>query len=83
MKTVGWAIALPLAIAWTGFAVWRLARLTKTDALKGDRAYDREGKFMLPFEYHDTESATRARQRRRSKRLEMRRLPPEESRTDL
>ena len=64
----GWLLATSVGAAWTGFVLWRVARLSKAAALKGDRGYDQRTKFALPPEYKKTESATAAAQRRRSRR---------------
>jgi hypothetical protein len=47
--------------AWLGLFGWRFVVWTR----KGDREYDRRIKFCLPKEYHKTESATSAAERRR------------------
>ncbi|HEX8525515.1 hypothetical protein [Allosphingosinicella sp.] len=57
----GWATAVAATIAWASFVGWRIARLTKAAALKGDRTYDQRVKFLLPAEYGRSESATKAR----------------------
>jgi hypothetical protein len=53
------------AIIWTTFSIWRGLRMMKARSAKNARHYDRIGKFELPTEYADTESALKARQRRR------------------
>lgn len=67
---LGWLVGLGLAVVWLSFIGWRSWRLMKTAALRGDRAYDRIGKFALPSEYAATESATSARRRLRIGRSE-------------
>ncbi len=64
----GWLVATSVGAVWTGFVLWRVARLSKAAAMRGDRGYDQRTKFALPPEYEATESATAAAQRRRSKR---------------
>lgn len=58
-------LTLLLNAAWFAFVIWRGLRLLKASALKGDRDYDRRGKYHLASEYRASESATRARRRRR------------------
>lgn len=48
---LGWLIAALLTMAWTAFVLWRVARLSRAAALKGDRAYDQRTKFALSSEY--------------------------------
>jgi hypothetical protein len=60
----GWALAVCCGICWTGFVIWRIARLGKAAGLKGDRRYDRRTRFILAAEYEETESVTAARRRR-------------------
>jgi hypothetical protein len=55
---VGWFVG------WNMFAGWRYWRHLKEISLKGDRHFDRVGKYDLPPEYADSESATKAKQRR-------------------
>ncbi|MFZ3485747.1 hypothetical protein [Sphingomonas sp. 3-13AW] len=61
--SVGAAIAFD--VIWFGFVGWRALLLFKEVSTKGDRLYDRSGKYVLPAEYAETESATKARTRRR------------------
>ena len=60
-----WGIAAVWFVAWTIFTFWRYARYLKEVSIKSDRQFDRSGKYNLPPEYADSESATRARQRRK------------------
>lgn len=60
-----WGTALAWFVAWTIFASWRYARYLKEISTKGDRHFDRVGKFDLPPEYADSESATEAKKRRK------------------
>lgn len=60
-----WGIALAWFLAWTLFTVWRYLRYLKEISIKSDRHFDRVGKYDLPPEYADSESATKARQRRK------------------
>jgi hypothetical protein len=62
------AMVVGLALAWFAFVAWRGWRLLRASGARGDRAYDRHGKFDLPSEYAASESATRAT-RRRKKRI--------------
>ncbi|MFA5970264.1 MAG: hypothetical protein WC816_13600 [Sphingomonas sp.] len=50
-------------LLWFGFVGWRAWALIRQAAAQADRLYDRKGKYSLPPEYADTESATKARQR--------------------
>ncbi len=58
-------LAIAFDVAWFAFVGWRGWRLFRQSALRGDRRYDRSGKYLLPPEYADTESATRARGRKK------------------
>ncbi|HEY0595712.1 MAG TPA: hypothetical protein VGD20_07865 [Sphingopyxis sp.] len=60
-----WIFAAVWFVAWTIFASWRYLRYLKEISIKGDRHFDRVGKYDLPPEYADSESATAARQRRK------------------
>jgi len=51
--------------AWTIFVFWRWWIYIKMESRKSDLQYDRKGKFRLSREYHDTESATAAKERKR------------------
>ena len=64
LKVIGWIAAVGAGSSWGAFVIWRGFKLTKAAIIRGDRAYDRTGKFALPPEYRDTESATRALKRR-------------------
>ena len=65
---VSGTLAISLSVIWTGFVLWRVARLYKAVGVKGDRAYDQRGKYLLAPEYHRSESVTAAAQRKRSQR---------------
>jgi hypothetical protein len=54
------AIAAALGLAWYTFVAWRGWRLVRSAGVRGDRDYDRQGKYDLPSEYAATESATMA-----------------------
>jgi hypothetical protein len=60
-------LALVLVFAfdaiWFALVGWRAWRLFRQFAERNDRLYDRSGKYVLPPEYADTESATKARRR--------------------
>ena len=56
-----------LSAIWFFFVAWRVVRLTRARSAKMDREYDRKHKFDLPPEYAGTESATKARFRRRKR----------------
>jgi hypothetical protein len=62
-----WWLAPSIAWAalWTGFVSWRAYRLMRATGIKGDRAYDRKGKFRLSHEYWSTESATASGRRKK------------------
>lgn len=62
---LGWATGAVWLLGWNALVVWRLWRYIKETAIKGDRHYDRVGKYDLPPEYADSESATKAKQRRK------------------
>lgn len=50
------------------FVTWRFFIAMKAQAAERDRAYDEDGKFKLGSEYHLTESATAAAERKRESR---------------
>jgi hypothetical protein len=58
-----WAIGSGWLAAWYALVSWRFWRYMKETAIKGDRHYDRVGKYDLPSEYAGTESATAAKRR--------------------
>jgi type VI protein secretion system component VasK len=60
-----WAAAAIWFVGWLLFVGWRFWRMMREAGIKGDRHYDREGKYDLPPEYADSESATKARRRRK------------------
>lgn len=50
---------------WTSFVAWRYwLYMTEVSAV-ADEHYDRKGKFKLAREYHETESATAIRKRKK------------------
>lgn len=53
---------------WNLFIFWRFWFYLREISREGDRHYDRVGKYRLDKEYHDTESATSAAERKRRKR---------------
>ncbi len=57
-------VAITFDLLWFSFVGWRAWLLIRQAAERGDRLYDRKGKFLLPPEYTHTESATKARRRR-------------------
>lgn len=59
------ALTGSLGAAMLGFVAWRLSRIAKTQAIRGDRQYDRRDKYRLPAEYLTSESSTRATRRKR------------------
>ncbi|AQR74272.1 hypothetical protein [Sphingomonas sp. LM7] len=64
------------AIAWFVYTLaraWHVARVLIVRS--GEQYYDRVGKYALPPEYADTESADAARRRRRGERLRGQRRP--------
>ncbi|WP_093512414.1 hypothetical protein [Sphingopyxis sp. YR583] len=63
---LAWVIAAVWFVMWALFVSWRYLRYLKEISIKSDRHFDRVGKYDLPPEYADTESATKARQRRKS-----------------
>ena len=58
-------IASILSLAALVFVAWRFWVVTKAQMAESDRAYDEVGKFELSSEYHETESATAAADRKR------------------
>jgi hypothetical protein len=70
---LGWQRAGPLeiwmwlSVAWAVFVIgYMFAALAKTVrrmGVRSDERYDREGRFLLPPEYRNTESATKAKRR--------------------
>ncbi|MDT8758932.1 hypothetical protein MZO42_09510 [Sphingomonas psychrotolerans] len=64
------------AIAWLVYALVRAWHVTRVIMMRSDgQHYDRIGKYALPPEYADTESAGAARRRRRGERLRRQRRP--------
>ena len=61
-----WVPAAAWFVAWVFFVSWRYVRYLKEISIKSDRHFDRVGKYDLPPEYADSESATKARQQRKS-----------------
>ena len=56
-------VVLTLFCAWNVFVVWRIARILRAAAIKGDREFDRYGKYQLPPEYAASESYLAHRRR--------------------
>lgn len=63
-RITGWGVAIGWGAAWGGFVLWRTVRLWRVAMLQGGRIYDERGKYMLPPEYRDTESAGAVRRRK-------------------
>ena len=61
-------VASILSLAALTFVTWRYFVVMKAQAVERDRAYDENGKFKLASEYHQTESATAAAERKREGR---------------
>jgi len=61
-------VASILSLATLTFITWRYLVVMKAQAIKSDRAYDEDGKFKLASEYHHSESATAAAERKREGR---------------
>ena len=65
-----WAFVLwstaTLSVLWIGFVAWRGWRLFRASALRSDKAFDREERFGLSSDYHESESSTKARRRRQN-----------------
>jgi len=61
-------IASVLSFSALAFVTWRFVVVMKAQATKSDREYDHEGKYDLAPEYHYTESATEAAERKRRSR---------------
>lgn len=53
------------AVIWTAFSIWRGLRMMKAQTAKNARHYDRLGKYELPPEYAESESALKATRRRK------------------
>jgi hypothetical protein len=64
--SVAAVMAIIFDVIWFGFVGWRALLLFRAFGAKGDRLYDSAGKYVLPPEYAKTESATKARRRRRN-----------------
>lgn len=62
---LAWIPVAAWFVAWMFFVSWRYVRYLKEISIKADRYYDRAGKYDLPSEYAESESATTARQRRK------------------
>jgi len=60
-----WVVAAIWFAAWSIFVSWRYVRYLKEISIKSDRHFDRTGKHDLPPEYADSESATKAKRRRK------------------
>ena len=56
-------VLLVFSIAWLSFAIWRMGRMIKAGAIRGDRKYDYEIKHGLSHDYADTESRTKSKRR--------------------
>ena len=54
-------VAIAVFVGWFGFVGWRCIRMMRAMTLRKDRHFDRQGRFDLPPEYRDTQSATKAR----------------------
>lgn len=63
-RTIRIAPFLLWAVLWVGFSTWRFWLSLRREARKADRHFDIWGKKMLPPEYSDSESATKAKRRR-------------------
>ena len=59
------AIAQILLLPWYLFVGWRFSRLCRAASLRSARQYEREGRYKLPLEYADSESAAMARRRKK------------------
>ncbi len=63
-----WNVWMWLSIAWAvlvfGYIFIALAKSVTKLAARTDERYDREGRFLLPPEYRNTESATKAKRGR-------------------
>ena len=59
---------ISLDVIWFAFVATRAWRLFRVSAERSDRLYDRSGKYALPPEYAETESATSARRKPKSGR---------------
>ncbi len=64
-RIVAWFVGGILSAGWVIFFAWRCWRVLKAASLRGDRHFDRIGKLGQPPEYHASESATKARRRRK------------------
>ncbi len=63
-----WMVLGAVAVAWTAFVWWRVARILRASVLRGDRDYDYRVKYGLAHEYAATESATASLRRRKHAR---------------
>jgi hypothetical protein len=66
------ALMLPLQ----AFYIWRAMRFAKIDLYRQGRLYERQIRFRLGPEYHDTEDSYLAAWRRRRHRLGLKTTPP-------
>ncbi len=64
MEAVGLTAASIATVIWLAFVCWRGWRLMRATGIRGDRAYDREGKLNLSSDYLKSESTTKAGRRR-------------------
>jgi hypothetical protein len=68
-RGASWHIWMWLSIAWTVFVIGymfvALVRTMRASAVRSDLRYDRKGKFLLPPEYKNTQSATGAKRRKK------------------
>lgn len=53
------------SLLWFGFSGWRYYLALRRQSARNDRHFDIWGKHMLPPEYADSESATKAKRRRK------------------
>jgi len=64
-NSIVWTLAAIMSAGWLAFVAWRSWRMTKATTTRADRKYDRDGKFKLSSEYHDSYSATAAKRTKR------------------
>ncbi len=66
-STLTIVVASILSFAALAFVSWRFFVVMRASAIESDRTYDQEAKFKLASEYHQTESATAAAERKRER----------------
>jgi hypothetical protein len=66
-STALWVSAWAWFLLWSAFVRWRWWLHMRCVSKRADRAYDRQGKYRLSRDYYDSESATSAKARKKSR----------------